>query len=588
MFRIPVKPLRNTIFARLVFMYLAVILPIILLGIYLYHWSYNNASQETSRNTLMQLSSYLEDLHREIEWMEIQQFDLMQERELRKIALTWGYMDNVEKKTSMNYLLHRLTTIKKTSPYIKDIHVHIRSIDKTISTDLGMQDFNHAKYKDSRSSVAVHERRLMMRDESLYLSASLLGSNKTEEPLFVVQIELDRDQLRTSLNNTNMYPHSGSFLVSDEMEFILVTGEISSNLLKKYYSELNGTSDQAQLIEIQGKPYQINTLRSQSLGLSVVTYIPEDLVRRPLNKFYTWAWLFAIVSVIAILIFFYFTYKLVHRPLLLLVRRFKSMEEGDLNIHIEHQKNDEFGFLYERYNQMLNRLQTLIDQDYKQKLMMQKAELKQLQSQINPHFLYNSFFILNSLAKVEDVERIEQFTNMLGEYFRFITRNTDEYILLAEEVHHARTYSEIQRLRFSRRIQVQFDELPKTMERIQVPRLIIQPIIENAFEHSLEQMSEEGMLRITFRADHQATVIIVEDNGNSMSDADIEELHQRVTSMNASDEMTGLINIHRRIFLTFGEGSGLRLSRSVLNGLQVTIRILRKEENQDVQTIDRR
>ncbi|PIB49060.1 hypothetical protein AOA60_29080, partial [Pseudomonas sp. 2822-17] len=119
-------------------------------------------------------------------------------------------------------------------------------------------------------------------------------------------------------------------------------------------------------------------------------------------------------------------------------------EKGGLDQPIEHSKKDEFGFLYDRYNKMMRRLKVLIDQDYKQKMMMQKAELKQLQSQINPHFLYNSFFILNSLAKIEDTERIELFTNMLGEYFRFITKNGESEVPLVDEIKHARTYTEIQ------------------------------------------------------------------------------------------------------------------------------------------------
>ncbi|GJM75129.1 hypothetical protein HMSSN036_73450 [Paenibacillus macerans] len=104
--------------------------------------------------------------------------------------------------------------------------------------------------------------------------------------------------------------------------------------------------------------------------------------------------------------------------------------------------------------------------------MAQRAELKQLQSQINPHFLYNSFFILNTMAKTGDTERIEQFTTLLGEYFEFVTRNASDLVALEQEIHHARMYAEIQELRFSRRIQVRFDTLPDELRSIPVPRLI--------------------------------------------------------------------------------------------------------------------
>lgn len=235
---------------------------------------------------------------------------------------------------------------------------------------------------------------------------------------------------------------------------------------------------------------------------------------------------------------------------------------------IDHDKKDEFGYLYTRFNHMLVKLKTLIDQDYKQKMMMQRSELKQLQSQINPHFLYNSFFILNSLAKIGDVDRIEQFTIMLGEYFRFITRNSDDLVPLSEETKHSRVYTEIQELRFSRRILVHFDELPKEIAALKVPRLIIQPIIENAYEHSLEKKDENGLLHVTFQKLQDEVLIIVEDNGDHLSEDQLRTLQQSLERINESSEMTGIINIHRRLMLTFGENSGLKLSRSELGGFR--------------------
>ncbi|MNZ67662.1 Sensor histidine kinase YpdA [compost metagenome] len=337
--------------------------------------------------------------------------------------------------------------------------------------------------------------------------------------------------------------------------------------------EVTETQKNHFLLNINGSKYYIDRAYSEQLELSIATYLPEEAVKRPLSMFFKWAWLFAITSFFAIVIFSYSSYKFIHKPLLVLVQSFKRMEGGELSIQIEHEKKDEFGYLYNRFNHMLRKLQSLIDQDFKQKMMMQRAELKQLQSQINPHFLYNSFFIMNSLAKTGDVERIEQFTNMLGEYFRFITRNGEDHVLLAEETRHSRMYTEIQKLRFSRRIRVHFEDLPKSMEHIRVPRLIIQPIIENAYEHSLEKMTEEGLLRVSFEMDRTEARIIVEDNGESISDSEIEELKKRLNHTAEAFEMTGIINIHRRLVLTYGEGSGLSLGRGESNGLKVVIRI---------------
>ncbi|CAM3366413.1 sensor histidine kinase [Marinicrinis lubricantis] len=579
MLKISANSIRKSIFIRLVITHLFVILPLILLGIYLYHWSHQNASQEISRNMQAQLSYYLKDLNREMEWLEIQQFDLLQDSGLNELAVTWGMMDSVEKKEKINNILSRLNSIKSSSAYIQDIYLHIRSINRTISAVQGLQEFEKDRFEELRSGGSRDGGRLMIRDDSLHLSVSKWSGRKGEEPLFIVEIELNMERLKDSLRQISMYPESSSFLISETSKFTLASTEQWADLIPQYIHAADKETDDTFSLDAGGKKYQVNRAHSDELGFSVVTYLPEETVSRPLSKFTLWAWLFSVTSIGAIVIYAYSTYKFVRKPLLFLIQSFRRMEEGALNVQIQHEQKDEFGYLYHRFNQMLTKLQNLIDQDYKQKLMMQKAELKQLQSQINPHFLYNSFFILNSLAKTGDVDRIELFTNMLGEYFRFITRNGEDEVCLKEEIKHSRMYTEIQKLRFSRRIQVQFDELPVEMEQIRVPRLIIQPIIENAYEHSLEKMPDEGFLRVTFDMKPREADIIVEDNGNLLDDAHLQALSERFSATSESQEMTGMVNIHRRIVLTYGEGSGLFLSRSVLGGLQVLIRIKQKEEN---------
>lgn len=578
MFKIPVNSLRHTIFVRLVIMYLAVILPIILLGGYLYNWSYNNASDEISRSNMAQLSTYLEDLNREIEWLEIQQYDILQESELNRLAVTWELMDSVDKKKSINYLLHRLTSIKSNSAYVKDIYVHVPAINKMLSVGSGVTPFNQLRYDALRHMLDGNDSRLKMLGDTLELSSPRLGGKKGAEPLFIVEIELDSDKLRESLKKLNVYEESGSILVAEGAGFTLYSDNKAGGRMKDYWTAANTSHEQSMLLDIEGERYHFDRADSNKLGLSVVSYLPEVTVKRPLNKFSYWAWGFAFTTAVAIVVYAFSTYRFVHRPLLLLVQSFRRMEGGALDLRIEHEKKDEFGYLYDRFNNMLGKLQTLIDQDFKQKMMMQKAELKQLQSQINPHFLYNSFFILNSLAQTGDTERIELFTNMLGEYFRFITRNGQDNVALVEEIKHARTYTEIQKLRFSRRIKVQFDELPIEMERIRVPRLIVQPIIENAYEHSLEKMPEEGFLRVTFEQSDMEARIVIEDNGGSMDGASLDALNARLAHIGEAEEMTGMINIHRRIMLTYGEGSGLLLARTEENGLRVTICMKMKEE----------
>ncbi|MEK5059115.1 sensor histidine kinase [Paenibacillus sp. FSL H7-0326] len=576
--KIPAESRFSSIFTRLVITYLAFVLPLILLGVYLYNWSYDNASQEISLSAERGLNQYVVELKREMEWIELQQFNIAEDRKLNTLAILWDIMDQVERRDTLNYLTERLAAFKNSSAYIKNVNIHIPAVGKSISSTMGVDEFNESSYKYFSSGKQGKGTRFTIKDDTMNLSAVRLSGMKSEPALFVIQVELDTEQFQNELSRLNLYPESVTFLVEDKTGHAITDKQPNSDVILSNYREHRAkASADDDWMKVDEKRYKVTQFHLESLGLSVASYLPEEIVTRPLSKFYHWAWLFAITSIVAITAFLYSSYKLIHIPLLLLVKRFKKMETGVLDIPIVHHRKDEFGFLYSRFNQMIENLQLLIDRDFKKTMMMQRAELKQLQSQINPHFLYNSFFILNSLARTGETERIEEFTNMLGEYFRFITRNGTDHVRLKEEVEHSRIYTEIQQLRFSRRIKVDFGPLPLEMEHILVPRLIIQPIIENAYEHSLEKKTTMGLLIVHFHLKDEYAEITVEDNGSEMDDDHIHSLQERLEQDDGSEEMTGLMNIHRRLVLTYGKGCGLFLAKGEQQGLKVTIRIRAKE-----------
>jgi two-component system sensor histidine kinase YesM len=252
-----------------------------------------------------------------------------------------------------------------------------------------------------------------------------------------------------------------------------------------------------------------------------------------------------------------------------------------LSIHIEHGHSDEFNYLYQRFNAMVQNLNKLIEQVYKQKILAQHAELKQLQAQINPHFLYNTYYVLYSMAKAEDNENVIYFLKLLGNYFQYITRISSDFVPLFDEAEHARTYTEIQMLRFTNRVLVEFGEVPPAWHKVQVPRLIIQPIIENTFKYVLEDKSECS-LRISFTAMENHMSVVIEDNGDGMADEQFAKMNTMLSDQAYDGEITALLNIHRRLQLRYGDSSGMKIARSELGGLKVELIIFDKGSRSDV------
>lgn len=565
--------LRNTIFLRLIVTFLLIMVPILLFAVYLYHWNVQTASSDITKTAAAQSAFYLTDLENEIERMKLLQYSLLEDDNLNELVLTWETMATIARTESMNSLIKRLYTVQNSSMYIKDVSVHIAAIGRTISAGDGVREFKTERFREIRS-VFGSGSQLIEWNGGLFLGAMKQRGIKGAEPLFTVEIELDEQKLQEALAQFNTYPGSGTLLLSDSAKVAIAngTGELANVGVPLYLREIPALlADNPSRLTANGNRYYAVQAHSPDLELSIYRFIPEKVVQKPLSKFYKWAWGFAAAALGIFGAFALSTYKFIHKPMLTLVKSFRRIENGDLSIHIAHESKDEFRYLYGRFNQMVDNLRSLIDQVYKQKIMTQRAELKQLQSQINPHFLYNSFFILNTMAKTGDTERIEQFTTLLGEYFEFVTRNASDLVALEQEVHHARMYAEIQELRFSRRIQVRFDPLPDELRPLPVPRLIVQPIIENAFKHSLEKKTKNGLIVVRFeRADGQVRVI-VEDNGDQLTDEALKQIRKSLYEEQDQAETTGMVNIHRRIRITFGEDAGLRTERSELGGLSVTI-----------------
>lgn len=565
--------LRNTIFLRLIVTFLLIMLPIILLGVYLYHWVVKTASEDISKTAVSQITFYLTDLGNEIERMKLLQYGLLEDEDLNELALVWEHMDTIKRTEVINMVRKRLYTIQNSSKYIKNVNAHIHLNSKTISSADGVYELDTARYSEISSVLGGRNRQVIDWQGGLFLNAAKLGGIKGTDPVFIIEIELDTKKLQEALEQFNTYAGSGTLLFSDKSGVILASGS-SQHFQKETISLIvqeNDTPDSHDgIYEISGSRYYTAHASSDYLDMSIYRFIPEEIVRKPLEKFYILAWLFAAAAFGIIGVYALSTYKFIHKPMFTLVKSFRRMENGDLDVVIAHGAKDEFGYLYSRFNQMVTNLRFLIDQAYKLKIMTQRAELKQLQSQINPHFLYNSFFILSTMAKTGDVERIEQFTRQLGEYFQFVTRNASDEVTLKQEIHHARMYTEIQELRFSRRIRVQFESLPVEFESVLVPRLIVQPIIENAFEHSLEHMAHSGLVVVRFERVETDIRIVVEDNGDRLTDEVLHRIEASLANEDDRTETTGMVNIHRRIKIMFGEGYGIEASRSGLGGLKVT------------------
>lgn len=566
-------PWKKNVLKRLILSFICILLPLYILSMIIYNWGVRTLKDEISKSMISQVSQYYSGLEEEFKRIQTLQYDVLSDDNLNALGAIPESLNDIEKMQSILRLQQRLNAIRNSSAYIVDVYAHIPAIQKNVSA-LTISTFDQEEFNEFKNIPLSLDSKLINMNGKTYLTASypFVTPESKKWPLFIVVIEISQGKLKENLKMMVNSPDEG--LIFKSSQFEITTSHDADFDLGTASQMLSGIdTNTAQTVAIKDKQYLAVYSYSHFFGAVLSKYVPVKAVFQPLEKYRSWFVLLLLVSFAIIVVYSLYVYKYIHKPLYKLVKAFRKVEHGDFNEQIEHDFNDEFQYIYTRFNAMLDNLKSLIDQVYKQQLLTHKAELKQLQSQINPHFLYNSLFILNTMTRLGDYDNLERFTNQLGEYFQFITRGDSDEVLLGKEVNHAKVYSEIQAMRFANRNRVEFGDLPDQVGHIMVPRLILQPVIENAFKYALENRSANGILRVQIVRVHNYLHLIVEDNGEELDDERIRSLNECLSCPDEA-ETTGLLNIHQRIRLKFGQDSGLYLERSELGGLKATIRIM--------------
>lgn len=328
--------------------------------------------------------------------------------------------------------------------------------------------------------------------------------------------------------------------------------------------------------DLAGEQYLLTWERTPSLPLRLCQLTPMSLITEQMREYRRMIMVVCVVSAIALLALACFLHRMVHKPVTTINSALSKVGKGDLTVRLTDANCTEFQEIYDQFNQMTVRLQELIDREYALKLLNAKSELKQLRYQIRPHFLYNTYFNLRALLMNEEYDAAEQMMDVLGRYLRYITTSDRDEATLRDELAHAAAYMDIQKMRFGARLETRMAPCPPQYEDKPVPRIIVQPLIENAFEHGIRDMKDTGVIAVSFEAEGNRLSILVDDNSPNASDELIERM-QAVLDADSCAPMgdsVALSNIHRRIRILYGPGSGLYVSRSPLGGFRSEIRMI--------------
>ena len=285
-----------------------------------------------------------------------------------------------------------------------------------------------------------------------------------------------------------------------------------------------------------------------------------------------------LVIMISVTILFVFgiTYLLsliFYKPLEKIVSAMQKIENRNLDVRIDDNRGDEYHKVYKGFNDMVTELKRLINDLVNEKLLKKEADIKLLQAQINPHFLYNTLESIHSIAKIKKVDEIARMVSALSKFFRISLSGGKDLVTLKDAIDLALNYLTIQNIRFNGKISYNIN-VPDELTGCIVPKLILQPVVENSIYHGIEKRKGDGLLTISAQTRNNELQLVVEDNGVGIPEKELFDLRKSIEIDNFEDSKNfALKNLNRQIKLKYGSDYGVNIDSIEGTGTVVSIRL---------------
>lgn len=325
----------------------------------------------------------------------------------------------------------------------------------------------------------------------------------------------------------------------------------------------------------------ISYVSMDELGWKIITPISLELLYQEINILKRWLFLLSVVTIGILSILGIYIAVDILNPINRLVKGMENMQKGEEHQDIEIDRNDELGFLSRTFNKMSAEINHLVKWIYREQITRKEAELKALQSQINPHFLFNTLESINWMAQLNGVPEISETVTSLSGLMELNIGRDDKLITIEQEVMYIENYINILKKRFEDRIELVKNVQPEVLA-VRIPRLLIQPLIENAVYHGIEKSRKKGRIELNaFTCDRHITIEVI-DNGLGMDEEELSLLNEKLSidsdtyfrnlSINKSKSV-GLENVNRRIKLFYGDHYGLKIESKYGAHTKVVVRI---------------
>ena len=436
------------------------------------------------------------------------------------------------------------------------------------------------KYEDMiNSTVVASDFSLDFKKDFDYETYLLIVGNKTVEESGLNDMLSEANRIVTGLEvltdsgeNTERLKSVKKYLLNLE----IYTDRIKENLIKgnKYEDNIEIWENDVQIVTslVQDTVYQYIYYEIRGIQQSRVEY----------QEFYLTMIRFSLVAFVAILLLIaflsYFIPLSITRPITKITEVTDQVTKGDLSVRSDIRTGAEAKMLSDSLNTMIDKINVLLEQVKTEQIRLRKAEFELLQSQINPHFLYNTLDAIVWLAEAGEQKKVVSMVGSLSEFFRTSLNQGKDIIPIREELQHVRSYLEIQQVRYQDILSYEID-VPEELSNYLIPKITIQPLVENALYHGIKNKRGLGKILIRGKKEEEDFLLEIEDNGIGITKERLLQIRQEIQNKVSSDrDIYGLYNVNERIRLNFGEKFGISIESTYGEGTKVCVKLPNMEK----------
>ncbi|WP_106765828.1 sensor histidine kinase [Paenibacillus faecalis] len=543
---------------------LVIIIPIAILGVYSEHQSNQLLDIQAVQAMGSKSKTIIDTLSINMQQHKNTASSITYSNSIMKILST-DYVDYVNLRWDLKqHVEQQMNSIKALNKAILEITIYTNSKLPEYGTEIA--SVSRVENEPWYKKALLYQTPVWEIDGSNIIFASRFPKNFDKKKIDVLYMKLD---YRSFFEAIDIVANETGVVISDTEGDIVYSnlGTIKNRYGISDIHEDDIIQSEVGLTEIGSTEVILLNNAIPESEWSIRTFVPKKVVSpSDGNIMRTTLLLISVCTILLLLISLLFSNRITRR-INILIGWMRRVKRGELHLKIQNTSKDEISQLTDHFVDMLERVNLLIQEAYANKIIQKEAELRALQSQINPHFLYNTLSLINFKAIEHDEQEISHVVTSLSKFYRTALNKGDQNISIHDELENIRSYLEIVQMMKDYSFDIHFN-IDERVYNYNIINLILQPLVENAIEHGLDKLEERrGELIITALLENNSIQLTVEDNGVGISPEQLDLL------LTAQTNGYGLKNVNDRIQLKYGDAYGVTIQSTVGSGtvMKVTI-----------------